>query len=57
MNAIDDLLDNEGFTEACDGCKFLSMQTQSHPYGSTTASETLAECLCDDDSKCPRLIK
>lgn len=54
---IDELLDAEGYNEICDKCEFLSVSTQSHPYGSTTATETLAECLCNDDTKCPRLTK
>ena len=52
---IDELLDSEGFNDTCNDCKYYREFYEAHPYGSTYAYETLAECDCPEDSKCPRL--
>lgn len=55
MNTIDDLIDKEGYTEDCEECGYYNEWQEGRPYGMTTAYETLAECKCDDNDKCPRL--
>jgi len=52
---LDNLLDDEGITRACDGCEYLHEWIEHHPYGMGTAGEDMAECTCHDDSLCPRL--
>lgn len=37
----------------CDDCKYSECYTQHHPYGSTTAAETLCECRVEDYKDCP----
>ena len=37
----------------CDECKFFSCHDEHHPYGSTTATERLCECLVPDGKDCP----
>jgi hypothetical protein len=38
----------------CDSdCPHLFTWTEDHPYGSTTAYETLSECTCEEDGHCP----
>lgn len=52
---VDKLIEDNGFNETCRHCGFYKEWTESHPYGDGTASEDLAECLCFDDTQCPRL--
>lgn len=52
---IGELLDKYGFNSVCENCSFYHEWEEIHPYGATTANETLAECTAPDDSKCPRL--
>ena len=52
---IEQLLDEEGFNEVCTDCEYYHETSQAHPYGSTTAWETLGECACNFDEDCPRL--
>jgi len=52
---IENLLDTVGFTKECDGCKYYKEWEESHPYGSTFAYETMAECGCENDDLCLRL--
>lgn len=52
---LDELLDSEGFTEACEGCPHYKTWTEWHPYGSTVAGEPMADCLSPSDVECKRL--
>lgn len=36
-------------------CSFLQITKQSHPYGETSVTETLCECICEIASECPRV--
>jgi len=57
IETIDELLETEGYDEVCSECLHYREWTESHPYGMTTASETLAECTAPSDGECPRLQK
>lgn len=55
LTRLNKLLEDEGLTEECDECRYLSVWTDRHPYGSTSAGESMTECICGDDKNCPRL--
>jgi hypothetical protein len=38
-------------------CPFLVCWSERHPYGSTTATETLRDCEADYDADCPVACK
>lgn len=54
MKTIEELVDAFGDTR-CEGCLYHVEHIEVHPYGSTTASETLWECSSPRDEDCPAL--
>lgn len=54
---LETLIEKKGFDHICDECTYYKTWTESHPYGSTTATETLEDCDCANDSDCPRLVE
>ena len=52
---IDELIHRYGMAGACDSCQYRYEWTEAHPYGDTSAQETLADCSCKSDDECPRL--
>ena len=41
----------------CEECPHFACQRQHHPYGSTTAAETLCECTVGDAKDCPHVAE
>lgn len=50
----DEIWDNNGCGDvACNECEYYRTWEEGHPYGMTTAYETLSECIQDEPLFCP----
>lgn len=52
--ALEEIYNAGGFgLVKCTNCSFYHEWEEHHPYGETTAAETLAECKCEVAAECP----
>jgi hypothetical protein len=52
---LDDFVNEMGAGAECGECQYSDVMYQSHPYGNTSATEELWECVCEEPYGCPRL--